>query len=126
MFERPIQSTATDPSPLEGADVIHAGFVVHDMIPDGEQIAKQVLVRCRDALQPGGLMALTEAVPYLRNEWERRFSAACSPRTSGRRADGHGVLQRRIRRTGLSLGRHLPRWPDDRSEVTRYTKSWYT
>ncbi|QFZ20392.1 class I SAM-dependent methyltransferase [Saccharothrix syringae] len=76
VFERPIQSIATDPSPLEGADVIHAGFVFHDMFPEEENTAMEVFARCREALRPGGIMALTEAVPYLRNTRERRFSAA--------------------------------------------------
>jgi SAM-dependent methyltransferase len=75
VVERSIQSIATDPAPLEGAQVIHAGFVFHDMFPEEEDVADAVLANCRNALQPGGLMAITEAVPYLRNERERRFSA---------------------------------------------------
>jgi SAM-dependent methyltransferase len=75
VFERSIQSVATDPGPLAGADVIHAGFVFHDMMPEEEHVADAVLANCREALQPGGIMALTEAVPYLPNDRERRFSA---------------------------------------------------
>ena len=76
VLERSIQSVATDPGPLEGAQVIHAGFVFHDMMPEEEDVADAVLANCRTALRPGGIMAITEAVPYLRNERERRFSAA--------------------------------------------------
>lgn len=76
VVERSIQSIADDPSPLAGSDVIHAGFVFHDMFPEEEGTADRVLANCRDALRDGGIMAVTEAVPYLRNERERRFSAA--------------------------------------------------
>ncbi|MFV2115564.1 class I SAM-dependent methyltransferase [Micromonospora sp. LOL_025] len=76
VVERSIQSIADDPSPLEGADVIHGGFVFHDMFPEEEETAERVLANCREALREGGIMALTEAVPYVRNERERRFSAA--------------------------------------------------
>ncbi|OKI02271.1 methyltransferase type 12 [Streptomyces sp. CB02923] len=75
VVERSIQSIAEDPGPVEGADVIHAGFVFHDMMPEEEAVADKVLANCREALQPGGIMAITDAVPYLRNDRERRFSA---------------------------------------------------
>lgn len=74
VVERSIQSVADDPSPLAGADVIHAGFVFHDMMPDEEDVADAVLSNCYDALRPGGIMAITEAVPFVPNERERRFS----------------------------------------------------
>jgi len=74
IYERPIQSVATDSTPVEGADVVHAGFVFHDMMPEEEHIADGVLRNCHDALKPGGIMAITEAVPYVQNERERRFS----------------------------------------------------
>jgi|GEM_PF-657616 len=76
VVERSIQSIATDPSPVEGADVIHAGFVFHDLMPDEEEIADQVLRRCRESLNAGGVLAITDAVPYASSERERRFSAA--------------------------------------------------
>jgi SAM-dependent methyltransferase len=78
VVERTIQSVATDPGIIEGADVIHAGFVFHDMLPEEEDTCDQVLANCRDSLAPGGFLAITDAVPYLRNERERRFSAAVS------------------------------------------------
>jgi SAM-dependent methyltransferase len=74
IYQRAIQSIASDPSPVEGADVIHGGFVFHDMLPEEEEIADKVLANCREALRPGGIMAITEAVPYLTNARERRFS----------------------------------------------------
>ena len=75
VVERPIQSIAEDPMPVEGADVVHAGFVFHDMMPEEEHVADRVLANCREALRPGGMMAITEAVPYVLDERERRFSA---------------------------------------------------
>ena len=75
VLQRSIQSIASDPSPLAGAGVIHGGFVFHDMLPEEEDVADTVLANCREALVPGGVMAITDAVPYLRNERERRFSA---------------------------------------------------
>ncbi|HEY4454715.1 MAG TPA: class I SAM-dependent methyltransferase [Pseudonocardiaceae bacterium] len=75
VLERSIQSIADDPGALADTDVIHAGFVFHDMLPNEEHIADKVLANCRDALRPGGIMAITDAVPYLRNSRERRFSA---------------------------------------------------
>ncbi|WP_431045567.1 methyltransferase [Streptomyces sp. P1-3] len=75
VIERPIQSIATDPAPVADTDVIHAGFVFHDMMPEEEDVADAVLANCRNALRPGGIMAITDAVPYLRNDRERRFSA---------------------------------------------------
>lgn len=75
VVERSIQSVATDPGPVQGADVVHAGFVFHDMLPEEEDVADAVLANCREALAPGGIMAITEAVPYVRNARERRFSA---------------------------------------------------
>lgn len=70
----PIQSIATDPTPITEADVVHAGFVFHDVLPEGE-VFDRVLRACRDALVPGGIMAITDAVPYAPAERERRFSA---------------------------------------------------
>ncbi|MFD9741737.1 class I SAM-dependent methyltransferase [Umezawaea sp. NPDC059074] len=75
VVERSIQSIADDATPVKGADLVHAGFVFHDMMPEEEEIADGVLANCRDALRPGGIMALTEAVPYVPDPRERRFSA---------------------------------------------------
>lgn len=75
VVERSIQSLAADPAPLWGADVIHAGFVFHDLMPDEESVANAVLRNCYEALRAGGIMAITEAVPYVMSEHERRFSA---------------------------------------------------
>jgi SAM-dependent methyltransferase len=78
IYQRPIQSIAEDPAPVAGADFIHGGFVFHDMLPEDERIADQVLANCKQALRPGGTLAITDAVPYLENDRERRFSAIVS------------------------------------------------
>jgi SAM-dependent methyltransferase len=72
IFERPIQTIAEDPSPLEGVDLVHAGFVFHDMMPEEEKIADRVLANCHEAIPKNGIVAITEAVPYVRNARERR------------------------------------------------------
>ncbi|MEU6541024.1 methyltransferase [Streptomyces sp. NPDC047000] len=75
VVERSIQSLATDDAVLAGADMITAGFVFHDMLPEEEATADAVLRNCRAALPEGGLLAVTDAVPYAATGWERRFSA---------------------------------------------------
>jgi SAM-dependent methyltransferase len=75
VVERSIQSLATDPELLDGADIVHAGFVFHDMLPDEEEVADRILANCHERLAPGGIMAITDAAPYVQNERERRFSA---------------------------------------------------
>lgn len=77
VVERPIQSIADDPTPVAGADVIHAGFVFHDIVKEGD-VFDRVLRQCREALRPGGIMAITDAVPFAAAERERRFSALFS------------------------------------------------
>jgi SAM-dependent methyltransferase len=78
VVERSIQSLADDPSPVVGADVVHGGFVFHDMMPDEEDTADAVMRRCCESLNSGGVLAITDAVPFAQEERERRFSAAMS------------------------------------------------
>lgn len=75
VVEAPIQSLADDPTVLEGAQVITAGFVFHDMMPEEEETADRILRNCRSAMGSDGFLAITEAVPYAAMGWERRFSA---------------------------------------------------
>lgn len=75
VVERSIQSLVDDQSPLQGADFIHAGFVFHDMLPEEESTFDAVLAVCRSALAPGGILAITDSVPYASDDRERRFSA---------------------------------------------------
>jgi len=72
--ERSAQSLVPDPAVLEGADVIHASFLMHDVVQD-ESVGGAVLRRCQEALAPGGFMAIVDAVPYADDDRERKFSA---------------------------------------------------
>lgn len=72
---RSIQSVADDPSVIAGADVIHGGFVFHDMMPEDEKIADRLLARCRETLGEHGTMAISDVVPYRDERRERAFSA---------------------------------------------------
>lgn len=74
VVHRSIESLIDDPSPLAGADVIHSGFAFHDLVPD-TQTFSAILRRCREALAPGGFLAITDAVPYSDAVRERMFSS---------------------------------------------------
>jgi len=105
VIERAIQSIADDPSPVQGADVVHAGFVFHDMLPEQEQVAEAVLANCRDALRPGGIMAITDAVPYAPDDRERRFGAIVTyyhKQFMGRRLLDEKQWQERLSSAGFS------------------------
>lgn len=118
VVERSIQSVADDPSPVEGADVVHAGFVFHDMMPEEENVADQVLANCREALRPGGMMAITEAVPYVLDPRERRFSAIVTyyhQQFMRRRLLNEQEWQDKLRDAGFSAVKCVPhRFPTGR------------
>lgn len=71
---RSIQSLIEDPGPIEGADVIHAGFVMHDVMPEPAAM-DAVLRTCRGSLREGGALVIMDAVPYAPDPRERAFSA---------------------------------------------------
>lgn len=77
VVHRSIESLADDPGPIAGVDVVHAGFVLHDIVgrPD---VLGSVLASCRHALGHEGRLVVTDAVPYAPGEPERRFSALFS------------------------------------------------
>ncbi|WP_151639119.1 class I SAM-dependent methyltransferase [Noviherbaspirillum aerium] len=77
IIESPIQALADDPSPLIGADVIHAGFVLHDLMPEDEPILDRLLAACRTTA-PRATLVVVDAVPFAKDERERMFSAAFS------------------------------------------------
>ena len=74
VFNRKIESLIEDPSPVDGADLVHAGFVMHDVCADPE-VLDGVLRGCRTAMAPGGRLVITDAVPYAPDQRERKFSA---------------------------------------------------
>ena len=71
----PIQSLVDDPTPLEGADIIHGGFVFHDLMPDEEETLDALLRTFREKA-PRGTLVVVDAVPYAQNPGEHAFSAA--------------------------------------------------
>ena len=75
LIEKPIQSLLDDPTPLESSDVVHAGFVFHDLMPDEEKDLDAILKAIRENA-PRGILVVIEAVPYAQNPEERAFSAA--------------------------------------------------
>lgn len=75
IVEAPIQNLLDDSTLIEGADVIHAGFVFHDLMPEDEETLNALLRICREK-SPTGKMVIVEAVPYSKNAEERAFSAA--------------------------------------------------
>jgi SAM-dependent methyltransferase len=120
---RSIQSVATEPSPLAGADVIHAGFVFHDMMPDEEDVANLVMRQCRDALNPGGFLAITDAAPYPTDERERRFAAVVTyfhKQFMGRRLLGEEDWKRKLIGAGFDSVESIPlRFPSGRLHIAR-------
>ncbi|GAA4671162.1 methyltransferase [Phytohabitans rumicis] len=74
VVERTVESLVDDQGPVEGANVVLACFVMHDIVADAA-VAKGVLGACRDALAPGGFMAVADAVSYASQPAERKFSA---------------------------------------------------
>ncbi|MGW0764540.1 class I SAM-dependent methyltransferase [Streptomyces sp. NPDC002676] len=74
VVERSVESLVDDPAPIEGADVIQACFVMHDVNQD-PAVLDAVLGRCREALADNGFMAVVDAVSYAPHPRERRFSA---------------------------------------------------
>ena len=74
MVNRSIESLINDAGPIRNADVVHAGFVMHDVLSDVEAFDR-ILRVCRESLADGGCLVVTDAVPYVDNSRERAFSA---------------------------------------------------
>ena len=77
IIESPIQTLAVDPGPLKGAEVIHAGFVFHDLMPDEAKTLDALLAACAAASSKATLIVV-DAVPFAKGDPERMFSAAFS------------------------------------------------
>lgn len=75
VIEASIQSLVKDPSCIESADVIHAGFVFHDLMPDAEEFLDELLKTCREKA-PRGALIVVDAIPYSQKDSEQSFSAA--------------------------------------------------
>jgi SAM-dependent methyltransferase len=74
VVNRSIESLIDDPGPVAGADVVHAGFVMHDATRDMD-VLDAILRACREAISDDGALVITDAIPYADNPRERAFSA---------------------------------------------------
>lgn len=74
VVNRSIESLIEDAGPIRDADVVHAGFVLHDVGVDAD-LLDGVLRTCRAALSEDGCLIATDAVAYADNPRERAFSA---------------------------------------------------
>jgi SAM-dependent methyltransferase len=74
VVNRSIESLIDDAGPVRSADVVHAGFVMHDVVAD-TVVLDGVLGACREAISDNGCLVVTDAVPYVDNPRERAFSA---------------------------------------------------
>jgi SAM-dependent methyltransferase len=104
VVEQAIETLADDPSILTGSDVIHAGFVLHDMFPGEEGIADRVLANCYRELRSGGAMVVAELMPYVENPRERAFSALityCHQEFMGIGLQNEREWSDRLRRAGF-------------------------
>lgn len=74
IVNRSIESLIDEDWPIRGADVVHAGFVLHDVGADAD-LLDGVLRTCRESLADNGCLIATDAVGYADNPRERAFSA---------------------------------------------------
>lgn len=77
VVESPIQSLVDDNAFFVDADVIHAGFVFHDLLPDEEETLDNLLHHIHSTA-PQATLVIVDAIPFLHNEDERGFSNAFS------------------------------------------------
>jgi predicted O-methyltransferase YrrM len=75
VVEAPIQSLIENPAPIEGAEIIHAGWVFHDLLPEEEKTLDALLKAFYQNARTGALV-IVEGVPYAQNPGEHSFSAA--------------------------------------------------
>ncbi|MFN7569883.1 MAG: class I SAM-dependent methyltransferase [Betaproteobacteria bacterium] len=71
----PIQVLVEDASLIKDADVIHAGFVMHDLLPAEEQTLEALLRACC-VYSTKGTMIIVDAIPVASSNWEKPFAAA--------------------------------------------------
>ncbi|AOI76834.1 MULTISPECIES: methyltransferase domain-containing protein [unclassified Burkholderia] len=71
----PIQSLVDDPTPLHGAELIHGGFVFHDLMPQDEPILDRLLNTFVHHA-PAATLLIVDAVPFADPDDEGAFSTA--------------------------------------------------
>ena len=71
----PIQILTEDASLIRDADIIHAGFVMHDLLPAEEETLDSLLrACCANAIK--GTLIIVDAIPVAQSSWEKPFAAA--------------------------------------------------
>ena len=73
----PIQNLIQNKDVFLNADVIHAGFVFHDLLPDEEKKLDSLLI-CINQTAPNTTLVIVDAIPFSKNQHERAFSSAFS------------------------------------------------
>jgi Methyltransferase domain len=73
----PIQELVNDNEVFMDADVVHAGFVFHDLMPEDEKILDQLLAHIRQS-SPHVTLLIVDAIPFANNQNEMAFSSAFS------------------------------------------------
>lgn len=71
----PIQNLVNDNTILANADVVHAGFVFHDLLPDEEETLDKLLAHINQS-SPTVTVVIVDAIPFSQNQEERAFSSA--------------------------------------------------
>jgi ubiquinone/menaquinone biosynthesis C-methylase UbiE len=77
VVESPIQDLVRNESIFLDADVVHAGFVFHDLLPDEEKHLDNLLA-CINRVAPNSTLVIVDAIPFSQNHHERAFSSAFS------------------------------------------------
>ncbi len=72
----PIQALIGDAEVFANADIIHAGFVFHDLLPEAETLDK-LLVHINQSA-PNATLVIVDAIPFAQNSHEQAFSSAFS------------------------------------------------
>lgn len=73
----PIQKLVDDKNVFLDADVVHAGFVFHDLMPEDEVILDKLLAHIRQ-ISPQATLVIVDAIPFANNQHEMAFSSAFS------------------------------------------------
>ncbi len=104
VIQAPIQELVNQSTVFENADIVHAGFVFHDLMPDHEEELNQLLA-CISRVSPGVTLLVVDAVPFSQNDNERAFSSAFSflhKYFMGRQLQSESVWTEKLKKNGFS------------------------
>lgn len=73
----PIQELISNNQIFKNSDVIHAGFVFHDLLPDEEETLDEILMTI-NKIAPNASLVISDAIPFAQSKHERSFSSAFS------------------------------------------------